>query len=625
MSVSLANKVSVSSKIANQRFFEYLNRIKAEFPFDNRVTLIHCPTFNFDSFNVEVAKNRAYYAYPPTGLQCLKAVLLDLGIQVDILDLNFLLLERICQGEPVDPLDLRSILDEYFDSHMVSVVGVSAGVIVSNIFGVANHPFPQTLSYLMEKKDCMVLAGGVIANNEWKNLLKSNLTHLVLGEEAENKLTYVLKYLMGKETGSPMQGIYFKCDGEIGETSGEKDIVIFQEDLIPAYDQIKIESYNQVGCLSPFSRMVGPEQVYATVQLVRGCRAQCTFCGVTPFMGSVRQYPVDNVIREIVYLVRERGVKHIEWLDDDLLADREAAIELFRKMIDLDLGLTWAANNGLIASFLDQELLKHMVDSGCVGFRVGIESGNDTILKKIKKPASKQSLRQASKLLAQSPELFVVGCYIIGFENETVGQIFDTFKFSLEMNLSWAGFSECQEVRDASVDEEFEADHQEGSYKRVTDFVPSKETADRTINARDGEQGSIFILPKDSVPSSENLHEMWYTFNLLTNYVFNKNLLPGGSPERFIRWVTILQLSYPENAVMRLFHCLALRLSCQDEKAVAQYSRAREILQQSDYWTRRFKQFFLDEIMENPPKNKLEAQQTIKQMRDRFWGVVEKL
>ena len=76
---------------------------------------------------------------------------------------------------------------------------------------------------------------------------------------------------------------------------------------------------------------------------------------------------------------------------------------------------------------------------------------------------------------------------------------------------------------------------------------------------------------------------------------------------------------------MRLFHCLALRLSCQDEKAVAQYSRAREILQQSDYWTRRFKQFFLDEIMENPPKNKLEAQQTIKQMRDRFWGVVEKL
>jgi radical SAM superfamily enzyme YgiQ (UPF0313 family) len=625
MSVLLAHKSPVPDEIANQRFYEYLSLLKAEFPFRNRVALIHCPTFNFDSFNVQVAKNRAYYAYPPTGLQCLKTVLLDLGFEVDILDLNFLLLERVCTADPSDPLDIRSLLDEYFDAHDVSVVGVSAGVIVSNIFGVANHPFIQTLSYLMKKQDCMVLAGGVIANNEWKNLLKRDLAHFVFDGEAENKLTYFIKHLAGKKTGTLMQGIYFKHEGEIGGTSGEKDIVNFHGNLIPSYDQIKIESYNKVGCLSPFSRMVGPEKKYATTQLVRGCRAQCTFCGVTPFMGSVRQYPVDSVIREILHLVRERGVKHIEWLDDDLLADRQAAIDLFRKIIDLDLGITWAANNGLIASFLDQELLRYMVDSGGVGFRIGIESGNDDILKKIKKPASKQSLRQASKLLAQFPELFVVGCYIIGFENETVGQIFDTFKFSIEMNLSWAGFSECQVVRDASIDDEFDTDHQGGAYKKVADFVPSKETVDRTINAKDGGRDSIFFLPKNSIPSPENLHEMWYTFNLLTNYVFNKNLLPSGSPEQFTRWVTILQLSYPENAVMRLFHFLSLRLSCRDEEAVVHFSRAQEILEKSDYWTHRFEQFFLDKIMENPPKNKLEAHQTIKQLRDRFWSVVENL
>ncbi len=625
MSPSLINKVPESIRIANQGFFEYLGGLQEKFPFHNRVALIHCPTFNFDSFNVEVAKNRAYYAYPPTGLQCLKTVVLDLGIEVDIIDLNFLLLERVCNGDPSDPLDLVSLLDEYFDTHKVSVVGVSAGVIVSNVFGVTNHPFIQTLRYLMEREKYMVFTGGVIANNEWKNILKRNLAHFVFGGEAENKLTYFFKCLTEKEIGSPMQGIFFKYNGEIAETSGEKDIVNFHGNLIPAYEQIKTESYNKVGCLSPFSRMVGPEQIYATVQLIRGCRAQCTFCGVTPFMGSVRQYPVDNVIREIVYLVRERGARHFEWLDDDLLADRDAVIDLFQKMIDLDLGITWAANNGLIASFLDQELLGYMVDSGCVGFRVGIESGNDEILKKIKKPASKKSLRQASKLLAQFPQLFVVGCYIIGFEDETVGQIFDTFKFSLEMNLSWAGFSECQVVRDANIDEEFETDHQEKSYKKVADFVPSKETADRTINAKDGEWASIFALPKDSIPSSENLHEMWYTFNLLTNYVFNKNLVPEGSPEQFIRWVTILQLSYPENAVMRLFLGMALRLSGQDEEAVLQFSRARKILQESSYWTCRFKQFFLDEVMENPPQSKLEAQQTVRQLRDRFWAVVEKL
>ena len=147
MPVSLANKSPVADEIANQRFFQYLSRLKAEFPFSNRIALIHCPTFNFDSFNVQVAKNRAYYAYPPTGLQCLKTVLLDLRFEVDIIDLNFLLLERVCTADPSDPLDIRSLLDEYFNSHEVSVVGVSAGVIVSNIFGVANHPFLQTLSF----------------------------------------------------------------------------------------------------------------------------------------------------------------------------------------------------------------------------------------------------------------------------------------------------------------------------------------------------------------------------------------------------------------------------------------------------------------------------------------------
>ena len=628
MSVSLVNKIPDSSEIANQRFIENLSQLKEEFPFRNRIALIHCPTFNFDSFNIEVARNKAYYAYPPTGLQYLKATLSGLGIEVDIIDLNFLLLERVCKSHPEDPLELTSFLDEYFLSNDVSVVGVSAGVTVSNIFEIKNHPFVQTLNYLMKRRQHMVITGGVIANNEWKNLLKGNLAHFVFEGEAENKFEYFFKKLLGEKSGSPMKGIYFKYGELIEETCGEKDIVNFQGNLIPSYQKIQIEDYNKVGCLGPFSRMVSPDHKYGTVQLIRGCRAQCTFCGVTPFMGVVRQYPVDKVVEEIVYLVKQRGVKHIEWLDDDFLANREAVVELLQKLIDLDLGITWAANNGLIGSFLDEELLRLMKDSGCVGFRVGIESGNDEILKKIKKPASKDSLRKASKLLAQFPEIFVVGCYIIGFEDETVGQIYDTFKFSLEMNLSWGGYSECQVVRDANVDEEFDTDHEEvfsQERKKVTDFVPSKETADRTINAGYDNWESIFSLPKDSIPSEEDLHEMWFSFNLMTNYIFNKNLLPNGFPLKFIRWIEILQLSYPQNAAMCLFRYLACILAGQREEASRQISRVNEILSSSVYWTKRFKQFYLDDIVEIQPISKAEVQQAIQQLRSRFDNVFAKL
>ena len=83
----------------NSIFEEYLASLDQAFPFNNKITLIHCPTFSFQSFSLEVAKNRAFYAYPPTGLQCLKAALSPLGVEVDILDLNFLMLDKACTSE----------------------------------------------------------------------------------------------------------------------------------------------------------------------------------------------------------------------------------------------------------------------------------------------------------------------------------------------------------------------------------------------------------------------------------------------------------------------------------------------------------------------------------------------
>jgi radical SAM superfamily enzyme YgiQ (UPF0313 family) len=466
---------------ANEAFNQYLCQLKSQLPINRRMTLIHCPTFNFNSINTEVARNRSYYAYPPTGLQCLKAALSDFDIEVDILDLNYKLLKKICEAENGDYLDLTPMLDEYFSSNDVSIVGVSAGVIVSNVFGIKKHPFVQTLNYLASKASYLVLTGGIIANNECLSLLRKELTHFVFEGEAELKLRFFLGQWFGVEGHPGTPGIHFKYKNQLLETKGKKDVVDFNWDIISTYDQIAVEKYNEIGCLSPFSRMIGRDLKYGTVQLVRGCRAHCSFCGVTPFMGKdVRHYSVDTVLSEIEFLVRERGVSHIEWLDDDFLFDREIIVQMLESMIGRDFGITWAANNGLIAASLDEELVRLMVESGCIGFRIGIESGNDQILRKIKKPASTATLRKASQLLAKFPELFVVGCYIIGFKEESYDQILDTFRFSLEMNLSWSGFSICQELRESNVEDEFESDLEKKNpvdYKIISDIVPSKRTS----------------------------------------------------------------------------------------------------------------------------------------------------
>tara|TARA_Y100001934_G_C12381227_1_gene792535 strand:- start:310 stop:2193 length:1884 start_codon:yes stop_codon:yes gene_type:complete len=607
----------------NSIFEEYLGSLGKAFPFNNKITLIHCPTFSFQSFSLEVAKNRAFYAYPPTGLQCLKAALSPLGLEVDILDLNFLMLDKARTSQSYDlNASLNAILVEYFEVHDVSVVGVSAGVTVSNIFQTQDHPFVQTLGFLKSKRKHMVLAGGIIATNEWKNILEKDLCHFVFEGEAENKLTYFFNRLMGKENSPEYSGIHFRCNTRLEETTGEKDVVKFEGDLISAYKNIHIEKYNKVGCLSPFSRMVGPEKTYSTLQLNRGCRAHCTFCGVTPFMGlGIRQYSIDSVISELLYLVNEREVTHFEWLDDDLLEDKPGIVNVLKKIRDLDLGITWAGNNGMIATSLDEDLLSLMVDSGCVGFRIGIESGNDEILRKIKKPASLKTLDKASSLLAKFPELFVVGCYIIGFENERFEQILDTFHLCLRMNLSWSGWSICQIIRDSNADQELEDSSSE--YKSVSPFVPSKETKDGTIifNSSSFQLENIFSMPKKAIPNQDELKEIWFAFNLITNYISNKNLTAQGSPKKFVAWVKVLQLGHPSNAVISLFLFIAYRLIEDHEAAEAQIQLTQSIVNESSYWHNRFMQYGLMKIVQSPSKDRSQAQKQLQSLRKQYEAI----
>ena len=594
-------------KYFDLNFENYLEQLRGSFDLAGDIALIHCPTFSFEAFSRDVALKKGYYAYPPIGLQCLKAALKgELGLTTYILDLNFEILERIQNSDDDKPILLDEllieILEDFFRDKVVSIVGVSAGIIVSNIYGVKNHPFLQVLNYLQQKHEQVVISGGVIATNEWKSLLLKGLTHLVFKGESEDQLTFFIKKLLYRESDQSFSGINFKLNGEIHETLGNQSIVNFDWDLVETYNDIPIERYQEIGSLSPFSRMLGTDRPYSTIQLNRGCRANCSFCGVIPFMGKgVRSYPVESVVSEVIYLARDRKIQHLEWLDDDLLRYRDTLMEVLQRIKEENLNLTWAANNGLIAAAVDEEILQVMIESGCVGFRIGVESGNEQMLRQIRKPATKKTLRDSSLMFDKFPDLIVVGCYIIGFEDETYQQLLDTFQFSVELNLEWSGFSICQEIRDSTdITEEFEND-----YADILDFVPTKANAEGLIpNALTFDIRKLFDGKSADVHEKQYLDEMWFAFNLLSNYVNNKNLRRNGRPELFVRWVLALQLSHPSNAVISLFLSLGGTLVDDHELAEEQWEYTETLLADSSYWTSRFQQYSLNIITDNRPLDK---------------------
>lgn len=531
---------------------------------ESSLVLIHSPTFNFESFDPEVLRNRGYYAYPPRALQCLKTSVDDL-IPCSILDLNYLILKNLHQNPTAELYSLLiNILEDYLQAHPeVKLYGVSTGVIVPNFLEVSKHPFLEILSHL-KKKDGLVLAGGAPATIEAQNLIEGGWADIVFKGEAEAKL----RYLLNPEE-EPTSGICYWNEGQYVESLGSEEMVDFQASLIPSYSEIPIETYHQVGCLSPFQRMAGQEKPFCTIQLIRGCRMKCTFCGLSQYRGSnkVCEYPDKTLFDEIQYLNKERGIKHFSWLDEDLLAGKEEVKEILRRIIEEKLDITWSAPTGLITAYIDEELLDLAVQSGCTGFRVGIESGNPEVLKRIKKPGTLDKFRRISRMLQRYPQLFVCGLYMIGFESETYGQMLDTYNFAVEMNLSWSHFSVYQDIEPT--------DMTKVSLQSYRDWLPSPH---KVTGAYRSEMPSImlkpeeiFALPRDQVHDPKLLQEIWFAFNLKANYLMNKKLDE--------RWLSGLQATYPRHPVIKHF------LNQKEEVA--------SILEESPYWRQRFQDYGL--------------------------------
>lgn len=583
----------------------YAADLRQQFGPGKRLLLVQAPQFLFETINPEVIKNRGYYAYPPTGLQTLAESLSGRDIEIEILDLNLHVLTQVAQDGTFDPEKWLRILDDHLDAFQPTMVGVTCLTVYADLFA-ANHPLTAMLCHLKKRAEHLVIIGGATASNEAQRYVQEGLCHFAVDGEGEDKLNFLMDvYERPSEPSAPVAGILFPWKGQALETRGRCASVKLGGNLIASYAAVEVEQYCRVGSLNPYSRMAGQDTVYSVFQLNRGCRGNCKFCGVRPFMGKgVRTHPVEAVIEEVRYLVEQRMVRHFEVLDDDFLADREAVTRFLRALGDLHrkYKITWAANNGLMTHSVTRELLDLMRDSGCLGFKIGIESGNAEMLRRIRKPGTLNSFVQVADMLDEYPELFVGGNYIIGlFGEETFGQMLETFAFSLRLNLDWSSFTVFQFTsKPTAIAENLKTDG-----AGATDFIPGKDSSNREIqDDRSLPLGAdVFSLAADVVPSRSLVKNVWLTFNLLGNYIGNKNLKPGGRPEKFVSWVDAVRVAYPGNPYMLLFAGLGRVLMGQSSQAEALFGEAQAIVDGSSNWQYRFGRFELNDLLEIRPQS----------------------
>jgi radical SAM superfamily enzyme YgiQ (UPF0313 family) len=208
------------------------------------------------------------------------------------------------------------------------------------------------------------------------------------------------------------------------------------DEFFPAYDLLHLEKYP----IAPHGGYF-KQKPTAPILITRGCPNQCDFCSGPIISGiKIRHHSIKYILNLLKMLKTKFGIREFHIEDDNFSFDREYAKKFCLALIESNLGFTWTAANGIRLDTLDDELLSLMVKSGMYSISLGIESGSDRILKKMKKRITVKTIIQKIRLIKQF-DIDIIGFFIIGYPGETVDEIKRTIDFACKLPLKRANFS----------------------------------------------------------------------------------------------------------------------------------------------------------------------------------------
>jgi len=172
----------------------------------------------------------------------------------------------------------------------------------------------------------------------------------------------------------------------------------------------------------------------------RGCPHRCTFClwPGTMVGRDFRGRDPGAVVDEMEHLVRKYGVDDIYFDDDTMTIDRERLLKICRLIQERDLKVHWIAMGRV--DNLDGELLAEMRKAGCDNLYLGVESGSEEILKRLKKGVSLGQVERAFRMARQSG-LRTQAFFILGGPGETKETLKQTIDFAVRLDPDNAQFS----------------------------------------------------------------------------------------------------------------------------------------------------------------------------------------
>lgn len=386
-----------------------------------KLCLVYPPTEFMIKTNVPSVVDEVTGFYPPLGLLYVAGAVEGSGRhEVSVVD---------CVAERLTGDRLK----ERLQSEAPDVVGIQA--ITFSIIDAYN------VARLVKQMDAGIPAvmGGPHANLFPEETLSlSEVDYVLLGEGERNIVPFLDAVGSRRSDGSDrsdgsagsllreVPGIAFR-DGEGKVVFGPPNPLVEDMDSlpIPSRHLLKQELYSSV---------LARGKLMTTVMSSRGCPARCIFCD-RPHLGKAfRARSAGNVADELQLCTERHGIDEFFFYDDTFTIDKKRVVEICAAVKERKVRVYWDIR-ARVAN-VDRDLLEALHDAGCVRIHLGIESGNEKVLKTIRKGVDLGKARQVFRWCRELG-IETLAYFMFGFPGEGHAEVRDTIDYALSLDCDY--------------------------------------------------------------------------------------------------------------------------------------------------------------------------------------------
>lgn len=372
-----------------------------------KVLLINPPlNLTYPNAYVKEVIHNLFFNSPPLGICYLAAVLEKDGIEVKIID------------AAVERLDTAKIV-ERVRGFAPDVLGLTSTTCNFQAAVVLAQEVKRVFPHIMR-----VLGGPHLSADAQRVFSTDTFDVGVLGE-GEVTFLELIQLLIKKEEWRHIEGIVYRKEGRVVRNPPRPHIADLDSLPFPARHLLPLTLYRP---------QYNDEYLLPKMSMVtsRGCPYSCIFCDKSVFGAEYRSFSPHYIVSEMKYLVDHFGAKDIAFVDSTFTLSKERVGSITQEIRKSGLSVRWTCT--VRANVVTKELLKKMKNAGCWRTRIGIESGNDQVLKFINKGITKQQVRDAVRW-ADELGLHPKGFFMIGHPVDTKETIEETIRFAKSLPL----------------------------------------------------------------------------------------------------------------------------------------------------------------------------------------------